>query len=1023
MKLFASPLRIVLCFFAAIILFSFVFPPKGFWERKTIYDTLTDPQRRLPENALAGVGVADGLHLQLMATEPMLQNPTNIDVDEKGRVWVTEAYNYRPAINGNPTNAKGDRIVILEDKDGDGKLETSKIFYQGPELNAPLGIAVLGKRVIVSQSPYVWNFYDDNGDDVADRKEIMFQGIEGEQHDHGVHAFTFGPDGKLYFNFGNNGVTLKDKNGKVLLDQDGDEIGPAKYKQGMVFRCNPDGSQVECLGDNFRNPFEVAVDSYGTLWQSDNDDDGNKGTRINYVMPYGNYGYTDEMTGAGWSANRTNIEDSIPYRHWHLNDPGAVPNVLQTGAGSPTGILVYEGKLLPEAFQHQPIHCDAGPNVVRAYPIVNSGAGYKASIINILKGDLDRWFRPADVCVAPDGSLIVADWYDPGVGGHQAGDQVKGRIYRVAPKGNDRYTMPSIDLKTIRGSLEALKNPNLAVRFHAVQSLKGFGKECIPELEAMWKKDADPAMRARAFWMLMQLPDAKHDRYISQSIKQKDPQLRMLSLRVAQYLGHDLIPIVKALKVDPDPQVRRECIIALHHNKNGEAAALWADLAMQYDGKDRWYLEALGIGADQQWDKYFSAYVQKVKDPIQVAAGRDIVWRARTPLAMSYLAKLAMDDQAMLKDRLRYFRAFDFNQGKESTVLLLQMISQNNGKDKMIDRIIFNSLNDASVKSSPVALTALKKVLRDVYGTKDYIDLVNRYVLPEEQGPLVELTLSKSSNEMIRAATRTLLSNYGSVEILKIVNGSDTAKARAMLLALSGVGSKISVDILQQYLLNNRNEMSLRKFAATRIGRSGEGEKRVLSILKAGIVPEDFIPEVVTSVSGAWQKAVRLEAASYLPKKKEEVVQVKPQLTLESLLPVKAYETNGKIVFQSNCAICHKVGKEGYDFGPALTTIGDKYDRDGMWKAIVKPSEGISFGFEGWNIQLNDGSVYSGIISSRTRTEIELRMPGGTVQKIRTSSVKSMNQMKSSMMPEGLQDGLSIQEMADLMVFLEQLKK
>ena len=144
-----------------------------------------------------------------MATEPMLKNPTNIDVDERGRVWVCEAYNYRPAINGNPINALGDRIMILEDNDGDGKTDTAKVFYQGPEINAPLGICVLGNKVIVSQSPYVWVFYDDNGDDKADRKEILFQGIGGEQHDHGVHAFTFGPDGKLYFNFGNEGQTVK----------------------------------------------------------------------------------------------------------------------------------------------------------------------------------------------------------------------------------------------------------------------------------------------------------------------------------------------------------------------------------------------------------------------------------------------------------------------------------------------------------------------------------------------------------------------------------------------------------------------------------------------------------------------------------------------------------------------------------------------------------------------------------------------------------------------------------------------
>ena len=211
-------------------------------------DSLTEEQKHLPENALKGLTIADGLEVKPMATEPMLKNPTNIDVDERGRIWVTEAYNYRPGINGNPANEKGDRIMILEDTNGDGRTDTAKVFYQGPELNAPLGICVLGNKVIVSQSPYVWSFYDDNGDDKADRKEIMFQGIGGEQHDHGVHAFTFGPDGKLYFNFGNEGKTLKDKNGKTVLDQDGDEIGPKKYKQGMVFRCDPDGSHVECLG-------------------------------------------------------------------------------------------------------------------------------------------------------------------------------------------------------------------------------------------------------------------------------------------------------------------------------------------------------------------------------------------------------------------------------------------------------------------------------------------------------------------------------------------------------------------------------------------------------------------------------------------------------------------------------------------------------------------------------------------------------------------------------------------------------
>src|SRR5688572_225026 len=168
-----------------------------------VIDTpLTEAQKHMAKNSLKGLDVAPGLRVETMATEPMLINPTNIDVDEKGRVWVTEAYNYRFEINNNKPREAGDRIMILEDKDGNGSLESSTVFYQGPEVNAPLGVCVLGNTVLVSQSPYVWAFYDDNNDGKADRKEILFQGMGGTQHDHGMHSFSFGPDGKLYFNFG-----------------------------------------------------------------------------------------------------------------------------------------------------------------------------------------------------------------------------------------------------------------------------------------------------------------------------------------------------------------------------------------------------------------------------------------------------------------------------------------------------------------------------------------------------------------------------------------------------------------------------------------------------------------------------------------------------------------------------------------------------------------------------------------------------------------------------------------------------
>jgi hypothetical protein len=402
-----------------------------------------------------------------------------------------------------------------------------------------------------------------------------------------------------------------------------------------------------------------------------------------------------------------------------------VPNLLQTFAGSPTGMVVYEGALLPEAFRDQMIHTDAGPNVVRSYPVKKNGAGYSAEIVNILKGEKDQWFRPADVCVAPDGSLVVADWYDPGVGGHQAGDLAKGRIYRVAP-GKSKYTVPAQNYTTPAGAVQALQSPNLSVRYKAWTALQSMGATAIPELEKLWTSSSNPKMRARAFWVLQKMNGADSSKYITQALQQNVPELKIVALRAAKQSKGDVIGIVKQLSNDADVQVRRECAIALHHNKSAEAPALWAALASTYDGKDRWFLEALGIGAARQWDSYFKAFVSKVTDPLQTAAYRDIVWRARTEEAVPHLAKLATEETVPLANRLKYFRAFDFNPGPAKSALLLAMIKNNSASDTALNKLALQHLDIKAVKSSQNAQTALKQILKSVAGTSEYIDLVRK---------------------------------------------------------------------------------------------------------------------------------------------------------------------------------------------------------------------------------------------------------------------------------------------------------
>lgn len=625
--------------------------------------------------------VADGLAVGLYACEPMIRNPISMDVDARGRVWVTEGANYRMFQKWGKLRAGGDRIVILEDTNSDGEADVAKVFYQGNDINSALGICVLGDKVIVSCSPNVLLFEDKDGDDKADGPpKILFGGISGVDHDHGVHAFSFGPDGKLYFDMGNEGKQLKTADGReFIVDKAGNKVNGERkpYQQGLVFRCNLDGSGVETLGWNFRNNFEVAVDSFGTLWQSDNDDDGNKGVRINYVMEYGNYGYKDEKTGAGWGDKRTNMEKEIPRRHWHLNDPGVVPNLLQTGAGSPTGMTIYEGTLLPAIYRDQMIHCDAGPRVVRAYPVKADGAGYSATIANILTSD-DTWFRPSDVVVAPDGSLYISDWNDAGVGGHYMADQnfdeMTGRIYRVAPPGN-KPSVPKLDLTSAKGAVAALESPNNATRYLAWTRLHPMGSKAEAALKRVWNK-GEPRMRARALQLLARIP-GREPAYLKAAIKDKNSDLRITGLRIASETDMDVIPLVKQLVKDPSAQVRRECAIALRHSKSPEAPALWATLARQHDGKDRWYLEALGIGADKNEDAYFDAWLASVGNNWNTPAGRDIIWRSRARKCPGLLVKIISDKNTPAEERPRYLRALDFLEGPEKEKALVDLLTVN----------------------------------------------------------------------------------------------------------------------------------------------------------------------------------------------------------------------------------------------------------------------------------------------------------------------------------------------------------
>ncbi len=974
-------------------------------------------ERRNPENATASFELAQGTDIALFASEPMVVNPTNIDIDHRGRVWVLESPNY-----GRPRDQRlpgGGRITILEDTDGDGRADHSKLFYQGEDVETALGIAVLGEKIYVTRSPNLLVFTDANGDDQPDSKEILLTGM-GSPGDHSAHALVFGPDGKFYWNMGNYAGPVQDPDGTTIIDKMGNPVAQygEHYLGGMVFRCNPDFTEFEVLAHNFRNNYEVTVDSYGNMWQSDNDDDGNKSVRINYVMEFGNYGYLDEITRQGWGAYRTNLEKQIPRRHWHQNDPGVVPNLLITGAGSPTGITVYEGELLPPEFRGQVLHTDAGPNVARAYPVAKSGAGYTATMLNLAKTDLDQWFRPTDIAVAPDGSLFIADWYDPLVGGAAAGEFEKGRIFRVAPD-ITQYRFPERDCSVLSGAMEAIKSPNMATRYLAWNTIHSQAEEAEKALLELFQSE-NPVYRARALWLLGKIP-SKELKYLDLGLADENPDIRVTAVRLARQIAVDFLEIAGKLSQDPAVEVRRELAIGLHAFNSRAAAEVWADLALQHNPGDRWYLEALGIGAANNWTKCLQAWKDRREGRDLTAADRDIIWRSRAPETLNLLSGLIADPSTGEEERLRLFRSFDFLSFDQKNDVLIGLLEGDHPEQNQIRVLALQHIDPESAHMTSQLKASIDKALDQVWETPEYINLVSRFDLIDKTPELLELTIAHPGEDIGIEASKVILNQFENATIITQALSRNQQNALDIIACIqSHGGSKPSLDIMREVVLDQRYDMEVRKAAVLGLGKSWPGETVLLECVKADSFERNELGPVAGSVLfNVYRRELQKEAAEYLEQPGSS--QGAPLPPIRTLVASTGNTKNGRQTFDTYCKTCHVVQDDGTNFGPALTEIGNKLSREGLFRAIIFPNEGINHGYHGWLVKLKDGTNTVGILESETPEFIEIRLMGGVRNKIMRSDIESMEESSQSLMPN-LSTTMSEEQLVDLVAYLSSLK-
>ncbi|MBX3398044.1 MAG: c-type cytochrome [Gemmataceae bacterium] len=1001
-----------------------------------------------PDKALASMKAGDGLQVELFAAEPMLINPTSIDVDHLGRVWVAEAVNYRRKNFNRPIlREEGDRIVVLTDKDGDGKADESTVFYQGQELYGPLSVLVLPQanskslRVLVAQSPDILEFWDKDGDLKADGPPTKFlTGFGGFDHDHGVHGLTVGPDGKLYFTVGDSGVTgLQSKDGK----------GPkfvsntTTIQKGTVWRCDLDGNHVELIAHNFRNNYEACVDSFGEIWLSDNDDDGNQQTRICFVMPGGNYGYGPRGPGQ---------------THWHEEQPGIVHKAMRTGFGSPTGICFYEGTLLPEKYRGDLIHADAGPREIRYFQRKPKGAGYELDKIDMLTST-DNWFRPSDVCVAPDGSVFVSDWYDPGVGGHGMGDWTRGRIYRLTPTGHTGYKVPYVEGKlTADDTLRNLFNsPNLSTRYLAFGLLK----------QSIWEEQRRDVLmnnfrlarsyseRAKVIQGIVAIMGWKEGQELLKSMIEKDLENNLATAAIRAAIANvQLDEMLKWTQYGKDNPLfgnidmrqvsfRNEFLISLRQADADLIRPYFYSLAKLYDGQDHFYRAALNIacGTDPErrdkiladFEKHFPEWNDKVAD---------LVWELRPKSMLPKMERLMADAKLTAAQKARIVDILAVNDDPAAGKTMLGLLKGDQPaevKSRAVEnlRLFLPTKWNALAKSDELK-SAVNGLLKDTKNVSVGLQLVAASGYTGAIDAIGELIGNSEIPEPVRIeAVRTLgkLNHRKVIELLDagIVFGKPEAiqheSIRSMAAQITGRGdsenAKAALASLQTLVTKSGVALEVRRIAVDGLAGTRAGTGWLLKLQEDQKFPAEFVASTGrllrnSPFAGERNKAMILFPApgKLDPKKLPPIAElVKRTGSADNGKAILAKSINSEV----QCLKCHMVRGQGGQIGPDLSMIGKKASKENLYDSLLTPSKAIADQYLSWTLTGEDGQSITGLVVGETETTITVRDANG---KDYAFPAKGTERKKSltSIMPEGLVATLTEDELVDVVEYMTKLQ-
>jgi putative membrane-bound dehydrogenase-like protein len=939
-------------------------PPKS--------DTRMAPKS--PKEAMADFEVLPGFEIQLVASEPQIREPVVVTYDENGLMYAAEYLKF-PSHGGKSDGPDG-CIRVLRDTDGDGHYESSQIFAKG--LAWPTGISCWDGGIYVVAAPDLWYLKDTDGDGIADVREKVFTGF-GFRNDEGTANNLFwGLDHWIYGAGSNSG-------GEILSLRN--PKAEAVSIRGRDFRFHPRTGEFQALSGS--EQFGHTMDDWGNRFLSQNSKPA-----VHVVLPSS---YLKRNPYLPVSTTRKDVwKGNAIYRAskiepWRLARTKArlsesrqypAPSVAHDVFTGCSGVTIYRGAAYPEDFRGNLFVGEVQGNLVHRRVLKPVGITFSSDRIEKESEFLrstDNWFRPVNFVNAPDGTLHIVDMYRETI---ETPDSMTpeilamidfrsgrnhGRIYRLAPKGFQPPSPPTLGRVTTLELVQILENPNGWWRDTASRLLlEREDQNCLPLLRNLLKKSKFPLARLHALHTLNALGGLT-EADLSFALVDQTAGIREHGLRLFRPEFTGLKPGIIVLAEDDHLRVRFQAALTLGDFDGEKVAEALVKIALR-DDADSWMRTAVLSAHPRLALPIFKRLQSQVKENSFLV-----------PLAKIIGAR---NEAAEVRSLLSLIEEDDTDLPVSAIIRGLGMgLQQSQG-----------SLADypAATKLTGNLVSHATVVLQD----KDArVDLKQEAVEMLGNAPWAEV-----SAELFRLLNVVEAPAVQLASLRLIANFSQPEAGGVLINAFPGVSPSTRIEIVE--VLLGRDEWTDSLLSAVR-------DQKVLP----GQIPLVHRERLLKHHHEDLRKqAMVLFAVEANPR--EKVVEM-----YRASLKLSGDVERGRNVFSKTCQACHKIGEIGHVVGPDLGTIKSR-SPESLLIQILDPNRELLDNFTQYFIKLNDGRTVTGQIASESPGSLTLRRAEGVEETILRKNIQTITSSGRSLMPEGLEAVINPQAMRDLIAFL-----